>query len=67
MGGHYRPQRWERGNGIDRVRVAAGRKKGFNVMNTQELAKAFTDMCAKGELDAAGKKFWSDDTVSRKP
>ena len=34
-------------------------------MNTQELAKAFTDMCAKGELEAAGKKFWSDDTVSR--
>jgi hypothetical protein len=24
-------------------------------MNTQELAKAFTDMCAKGELEAAGK------------
>jgi len=36
-------------------------------MNTQELAKAFTDMCAKGELDAAGKKFWSDDIVSREP
>ena len=34
-------------------------------MNTQELAKAFTDMCAKGELEAAGKKFWSDDIVSR--
>jgi hypothetical protein len=33
-------------------------------MNTQELAKAFTDMCAKGELEAAGKKFWSDDIVS---
>jgi hypothetical protein len=36
-------------------------------MNTQELAKAFTDMCAKGELDAAGKKFWSDDIVSLEP
>ena len=36
-------------------------------MNTQELAKAFTDMCAKGDLDAAGKKFWSDDIVSREP
>jgi hypothetical protein len=36
-------------------------------MNTQDLAKAFTDMCAKGELDAAGKKFWSDDIVSREP
>src|SRR3974377_774635 len=36
-------------------------------MNTKELAKAFTDMCAKGELEAAGKKFWSDDIVSREP
>ena len=36
-------------------------------MNTRELAKAFTDMCAKGELEAAGKKFWSDDIVSREP
>src|SRR5215471_339034 len=36
-------------------------------MNTQELAKAFTDMCTKGELEAAGKKFWSDDIVSREP
>ena len=36
-------------------------------MNTQELAKAFTDLCAKGELDAAGKKFWSDNIVSREP
>jgi len=36
-------------------------------MNTQELAKAFTDMCAKGEFDAAGKKFWSDDIVSFRP
>ena len=44
-----------------------GRRKGFDVMNTQELAKAFTDMCAKGELEAAGKKFWSDDIVSREP
>jgi hypothetical protein len=36
-------------------------------MNTQELAKAFTDLCAKGELEVAGKKFWSDDIVSREP
>ena len=36
-------------------------------MNTLDLAKAFTDMCAKGELEAAGKKFWSDDVVSREP
>ena len=36
-------------------------------MNTQELAIAFTDMCAKGELEAAGQKFWSADIVSREP
>jgi hypothetical protein len=36
-------------------------------MNTQELAKTFTNMCAKGEFDTAGKKFWSDDIVSREP
>jgi ketosteroid isomerase-like protein len=36
-------------------------------MNTQDLAKAFTDLCAKGEFDAAGQKFWSDDVVSREP
>jgi ketosteroid isomerase-like protein len=48
-------------------RKGFGAQKGFDVMNTQELAKAFTDMCAKGELEAAGKKFWSDDIVSREP
>jgi len=36
-------------------------------MNTQELAKTSTNMCAKGEFDAAGKKFWPDDVVSREP
>ena len=36
-------------------------------MNTKELAKAFTEMCQKGELEDAGKKFWSDDIVSREP
>jgi ketosteroid isomerase-like protein len=36
-------------------------------MKTQDLAKTFTDMCAKGEFDAAGKKFWADDVVSREP
>lgn len=36
-------------------------------MDTQELAKAFTEMCANGEFDAAGKKFWSEDIVSREP
>jgi hypothetical protein len=33
-------------------------------MNTKEIAKAFTDLCAKGEFDAAGQKFWSNDVVS---
>jgi hypothetical protein len=51
----------------DRYNTGGGAQKGFDVMNTQELAKAFTDMCAKGELEAAGKKFWSDDIVSREP
>ncbi len=36
-------------------------------MSTQDLAKAFTEMCSKGEFDAAGKKYWSDDIVSREP
>ncbi len=36
-------------------------------MNTQDLAKAFTDLCAKGEFDAAGQKFWSDNVISREP
>src|SRR5437870_182574 len=56
---------WEPRNGVG---IIPGRDaEGFDVMNTQELAKAFTDMCAKGELEAAGKKFWSDDIVSREP
>jgi hypothetical protein len=33
-------------------------------MDTKQLAKQFTDLCAKGEFDAAGQKFWSDDVVS---
>jgi ketosteroid isomerase-like protein len=36
-------------------------------MTTQEIAQAFTDLCKKGELDAAGKQFWSDDIVSCEP
>ena len=36
-------------------------------MNTQDLAKTFTELCAKGEFDAAGQKFWSDNVVSREP
>ena len=34
-------------------------------MNTQELASAFTELCKKGEMDEAGKRYWSDDIVSR--
>lgn len=33
-------------------------------MDTKTVAKLFTDLCAKGEFDAAGQKFWSDDVVS---
>lgn len=36
-------------------------------MSTQELAKAFTDMCKAGKFEAAGKQFWSDDIVSIEP
>src|SRR5262249_30958025 len=51
----------------DRYNNSPGLQRGSDIMNTQELAKTFTDMCAKGEFDAAGKKFWSDDIVSREP
>ena len=47
--------------------LSARGQRRIYIMNTQELAKAFTDLCAKGELEAAGKKFWSDDIVSREP
>ena len=33
-------------------------------MTTLEIAKAFTQMCAKGEFDKAGQTYWSDDIVS---
>ena len=36
-------------------------------MTTQELAKAFTQLCREGKFDEAGKSFWSDDVVSREP
>jgi hypothetical protein len=36
-------------------------------MKTQDLAKTFTELCTKGQLEAAGRKFWSDDVVSREP
>ena len=39
----------------------------LQALGLQGMAKAFTELCAKGELDAAGKKFWSDDIVSREP
>lgn len=33
-------------------------------MTPNEIAAAFTDLCKKGEFEAAGKQFWSDDVVS---
>lgn len=33
-------------------------------MDTKDIARDFTDMCAAGEADAAGQKYWSDDIVS---
>jgi hypothetical protein len=34
-------------------------------MTTAELAKAFTDLCAKGDFKGAGDRFWADTIVSR--
>ena len=34
-------------------------------MDTKAVAKAFTDLCKKGELAQAGDKFWADDVISR--
>ncbi len=36
-------------------------------MTTQELANAFAQLCKDGKFDEAGKRFWSDDVVSREP
>lgn len=36
-------------------------------MTTLEIAKAFTELCAKGEFDKAGQTYWSDDVVSCEP
>ena len=36
-------------------------------MNTQEIAKEFTQLCRDGKFEEAGKKYWSDDIVSREP
>jgi hypothetical protein len=35
-----------------------------SAMNTQEVAKEFTDLCLAGKMDEAGRKFWSEDVVS---
>src|SRR6516162_2339645 len=62
---HAQPLPWRRHNVP--LQEQSWPQRGRDIMNTQELAKTFTDMCAKGEFDAAGKKFWSDDIVSREP
>jgi hypothetical protein len=36
-------------------------------METKQLAKSFTALCAEGKFDEAGAKFWSDDIISREP
>ena len=36
-------------------------------MNTQEIAQAFTAMCASGKFDEAGRAYGSDDVVSCEP
>jgi hypothetical protein len=36
-------------------------------MTSKELAQAFTQMLKDGKLEEAGKRFWSDDIVSREP
>lgn len=36
-------------------------------MNVQELAQAFTALCAAGKFEEAGKIYWSDDIVSCEP
>ncbi len=34
-------------------------------MDTKAVAKAFTELCQKGELAQAGDKFWAEDVISR--
>lgn len=36
-------------------------------MTSQELAQAFTDLCKQGEFEEAGRRYWSDDIVSKEP
>jgi ketosteroid isomerase-like protein len=33
-------------------------------MNTQDIAADFTALCAAGQFDEAGEKYWADDVVS---
>jgi ketosteroid isomerase-like protein len=34
------------------------------MMNTQDIAKDFTDLCARGAYEEAGEKHWADHIVS---
>ena len=36
-------------------------------MNTEQIAKEFTQLCQAGKFEEAGHKFWSDDVVSIEP
>ena len=36
-------------------------------MTSKELADAFTQLCKEGKFEEAGRRFWSDDIVSREP
>jgi ketosteroid isomerase-like protein len=36
-------------------------------MTTKDVAQAFTQLCKDGKFEEAGKRFWSDDVVSREP
>lgn len=45
--------------------MACGGDEGEMTMDTKAVAKAFTDLCKKGELAQAGDKFWAEDVVSR--
>ena len=36
-------------------------------MTTHEVAKAFTALCASGDHEGAGERFWADDVVSLEP
>ena len=36
-------------------------------MTSKEVAQAFTQLCKDGKFEEAGRRFWSDDIVSREP